>query len=66
MAVVVVFIWTQLPLVAIFLLAALQAIPGELYDAAAVDGAGVVRPFLDDHPARHPADAGHRRALSSC
>ena len=45
MAVVVVFIWTQLPLTAIFLLAALQAIPAELYDAAAVDGAGVWRRF---------------------
>jgi ABC-type sugar transport system permease subunit len=45
MAVVVVFIWTQLPLTAIFLLAALQAIPNELYDAAAVDGAGVARRF---------------------
>ena len=47
MAVVVVFIWSQLPLVAIFLLAALQAIPGELYDAAAIDGAGIVRRFRD-------------------
>jgi multiple sugar transport system permease protein len=45
MAVTVVFIWTQLPLTAIFLLAALQAVPNELYDAAAVDGAGVVRRF---------------------
>lgn len=45
MAVVVVFIWTQLPLVAIFLLAALQAIPNELYDAAAIDGAGVTGRF---------------------
>jgi ABC-type sugar transport system permease subunit len=45
MAVIVVFIWTQLPLVAIFLLAAMQAIPGELYDAAAIDGAGVFRRF---------------------
>lgn len=45
MAVIVVFIWTQLPLVAIFLLAALQAIPNELYDAAAIDGAGVVGRF---------------------
>jgi multiple sugar transport system permease protein len=44
-AVMVVFIWTQLPLTAIFLLAALQAIPGELYDAAAIDGAGVFRRF---------------------
>ena len=45
MAVVVVFIWTQLPLAAIFLLAALQAIPNELYDAAAVDGAGIADRF---------------------
>jgi ABC-type sugar transport system permease subunit len=45
MAVIVVFIWTQLPLVAIFLLAAMQAIRGELYDAAAIDGAGVFRRF---------------------
>ena len=43
--VIVVFIWTQLPLVAIFLLAAMQAIPTELYDAAAIDGAGVFRRF---------------------
>ena len=47
MAVVVVFIWSQLPLAAIFLLAALQAIPNELYDAAAIDGAGVFRRFRD-------------------
>ena len=45
MAVIVVFIWTQLPLTAIFLLAALQAVPAELYDAAAVDGAGVFGRF---------------------
>jgi ABC-type sugar transport system permease subunit len=45
MAVIVVFIWIQLPLTAIFLLAALQAIPNELYDSAAVDGAGVFRRF---------------------
>jgi multiple sugar transport system permease protein len=31
--------------VAIFLLAALQAIPNELYDAAAIDGAGIARRF---------------------
>jgi multiple sugar transport system permease protein len=45
MAVVVVFIWAQLPLTAIFLLAALQAISSELYDAAAVDGADVFGRF---------------------
>jgi multiple sugar transport system permease protein len=45
MAVIVVFIWAQLPLVAIFLLAALQAVPNELYESAALDGAGVFGRF---------------------
>jgi len=45
LAVIVVFIWAQLPLVAIFLLAALQAVPHDLYDSAAVDGAGVMQRF---------------------
>ena len=45
MAVVVVFIWTQLPLVSILLLAALQAIANDLYDAAAVDGASTFSRF---------------------
>lgn len=38
-------IWTNVPLVALFLLAALQTIPQELYQAARVDGAGVWRCF---------------------
>ncbi|MGH3321971.1 MAG: carbohydrate ABC transporter permease [Streptosporangiaceae bacterium] len=45
MVIVVVFIWTQLPLVSILLLAALQRVPDELYDAAAVDGAHVLARF---------------------
>jgi multiple sugar transport system permease protein len=45
LAVVVVFIWTQLPLVSILLLAALQAVPDDLYDAAAVDGASALGRF---------------------
>lgn len=46
MAVVVVFVWTQLPLVSILLLAALRTIQPVLYDAAAVDGASAFRRFL--------------------
>jgi multiple sugar transport system permease protein len=38
-------IWTSWPFVYIMLLAALQSIPGEYYEAAAVDGAGPVRRF---------------------
>lgn len=40
LAVIVVFVWSQLPLAAIFLLASVQAVPDDLYDAAAIDGAG--------------------------
>ena len=46
LAVVVSFTWSQLPLVAILLLAALQAIPDELYEAAAIDGASAFTRFL--------------------
>jgi multiple sugar transport system permease protein len=45
MAVVVVFLWSQLPLASIFLLAALQAVPDDLYEAAALDGAGPLGRF---------------------
>ncbi len=36
-----VFVWSNLPLTILILLAGLQTIPEELYDAAAVDGAGI-------------------------
>lgn len=45
MAVVVVFLWTQLPLTAVLLLAAMQGIPDELYEAATLDGAGTLGRF---------------------
>src|SRR2546430_14432181 len=38
-------VWAQFPLAAVLLLAAMQAIPGELYEAAALDGAGGLRAF---------------------
>jgi len=38
-------VWFGIPFFAITLLAALKAIPAELYEAAAVDGAGVVQRF---------------------
>ena len=44
-AVVVVFVWSQLPLAVIFLLASVQAVPDDLYDAAALDGAGPIGRF---------------------
>jgi ABC-type sugar transport system permease subunit len=39
-------VWKNTSLVAFFLLAGLQTIPAELYEAARVDGAGPVRSFL--------------------
>lgn len=38
-------VWAQFPLATVLLLAAMQAIPDELYEAAALDGAGGVRSF---------------------
>lgn len=40
-------VWKYTPFVTICVLARLQTIPLELYDAAKVDGAGVIRRFLD-------------------
>jgi multiple sugar transport system permease protein len=45
MAVVIAFVWAQLPLAAVFLLAALQAVPDQLYEAAAIDGADALGRF---------------------
>jgi multiple sugar transport system permease protein len=44
-AIVAIVVWRELPFVAISLLAGLQSIPGELYDAARVDGASEIRLF---------------------
>lgn len=43
--VTVVHIWRMAPLTAIILLAALQSVPEELYEAARLDGAGPLRSF---------------------
>jgi multiple sugar transport system permease protein len=44
-AMLLVLIWLQYPFVTMMLLAGLQAISKELYEAAAIDGAGVFRRF---------------------
>jgi multiple sugar transport system permease protein len=44
-AVIVAGIWGEIPKVAVFLLAGLAAIPGELYEAARIDGAGTWKEF---------------------
>jgi multiple sugar transport system permease protein len=41
-----ILLWKTLPLVSIMVLAAMQAIPDELYDAAKIDGADALRCFL--------------------
>ena len=47
MAVLVAFAWAQTPLATALLLVAVQIVPGELYDAAALDGAGSWNRFRD-------------------
>ena len=44
-AVIVAGIWGEIPKAAVFLLAGLQAIPDDLYEAARIDGAGVWKEF---------------------
>jgi len=39
-------IWTQFPFATVLTLAAMQAIPVELYEAAAIDGAGLLQRFF--------------------
>lgn len=45
-SIVCIIIWKSIPFVAITLLAGLQAIPQDLYEAAQVDGAGSIRAFF--------------------
>jgi ABC-type sugar transport system permease subunit len=45
LSVVMAFVWTQFPLVAILLMAALTVINDELYEAAVIDGAGLWQRF---------------------
>jgi ABC-type sugar transport system permease subunit len=44
-AVILAHIWTQFPMAAVLTLAAMQAISGELYDSAAIDGASAWQRF---------------------
>ena len=45
-AVILVDVWKNVPFYAIMVLAALQSVPAELYESAAIDGAGAVRRFF--------------------
>ena len=55
-AVVFTNIWRGIPFFAIMLLAGLQSVPDELYEAAHVDGAGVFSALLAHHAADAAAD----------
>lgn len=46
-AVLIVGIWSGMPQATVTLLAGLQTVPGDLYEAAAIDGAGLWRQFKD-------------------
>ena len=45
LVVITVQVWTQFPFATVLILAAIQAIPEELYEAAAMDGAGLLQRF---------------------
>jgi ABC-type sugar transport system permease subunit len=45
LVVITVQVWTQFPFATVLILAAMQAIPEELYEAAAIDGAGLLQRF---------------------
>lgn len=45
-AVIIVDVWKNVPFFAIMVLAALQSVPIELYESAAIDGAGALRRFF--------------------
>ena len=47
-------VWTAYPLIAQIVLAAMQSIPGELYEAATLDGASPATGVPADHLAQHP------------
>lgn len=46
-AIVIVNIWKTYPFAALVLLAGLQTIPDEIYEASSIDGAGPIRRFFD-------------------
>jgi multiple sugar transport system permease protein len=47
MAAIYVDVWTSIPFVTITLLAGLQSVPRDIYDAAKMDGAHPIREFID-------------------
>ena len=52
-------VWKTAPFMALLILAGLQVIPGEVYEAAKVDGASTMAAVHEDHAAA--ADAGDPR-----
>lgn len=45
-AVIIVDVWKNVPFLALMVLAALQSVPAELYESAAIDGAGSIKRFF--------------------
>ncbi len=48
-------VWQITPLSTLLVLASMQLMPGELFEAAAIDGCGAWKSFLAHHPAAGPA-----------
>ncbi len=62
-AIIIPSVWRGLPFAMLIFLAGLQALPKDLYDAAAIDGAGALAPLPLHHAAAH---AAADRASSCC
>ena len=55
-AVIAVDLWKDLPFFAILVLAALQFLSADIYEAAKIDGAGPVRAFFLNYTAKYNED----------
>jgi trehalose/maltose transport system permease protein len=62
-AVLVVDVWKTTPFMALLILAGLQMIPKDVYEAAELDGVHPVKQFFRDHPAAGPPGADGRHHL---
>ena len=63
LAVIIADVWKTAPFIGLLTLAGLQTIPGEVYEAAKVDGATAWQQFVQDHAADGQARAGGGGAL---
>ena len=62
-AIIIADVWKTTPFMALLILAGLQLIPSDVYEAAEIDGASKLQTFVQDHPAAGQGAAHGRRAV---